>query len=83
MKAGVLMPKRETIGWAGRKGTFIQNNALVETWWEVGYRESSTFGIKSSGLALVCTKAPYLVVHYRCVDCGYLESYASEPVGQS
>jgi len=82
MKEGVLMPKRETASWGGHKGSFIQNNVWVETWWEVGYLESSTFGIKSSGRALVCTEAPYLVLHYRCVDCGYLESYAPEAVGE-
>jgi hypothetical protein len=83
MREGVLMPKRESAGWSGRKGTFIQNIVMVETWWEVGYHESSTFGLESSGRALLCTEAPFLVLHYRCVDCGYLESYAPEPAGQA
>jgi predicted nucleic-acid-binding Zn-ribbon protein len=80
MKEGIFLPKGDTIGYKGHKGQFIKNTAAAETWWEVEYHESTIFGMKTVGKALTDTGTPFQVVHYRCENCGYLESYAPDAV---
>ena len=80
MKEGVFLPKSDTVGYKGHKDQFIQNTAAVETWWEVAFHENTVFGMKTAGRALTGMGIPFLVLHYRCEDCGYLESYAPEAV---
>jgi len=47
-------------------------------WWKLELGEGdSLLGGKKPGHVLVRPEGdPLLVLHYRCVDCGYLESYA-------
>jgi hypothetical protein len=83
MKEGIFLPNSDTLGYKGQSGRSVANIAAAETWWEVVYRESTSFGMTIKGIALTGLGTPYLVIHYRCEDCGYLESYAPEPIAVS
>ncbi|MFN8413699.1 MAG: hypothetical protein U0Z26_15055 [Anaerolineales bacterium] len=79
MKPGVFMPKEAVAGYKGYKGSFLEYSTSIETWWEIAYFESNSFLGKGKGMALLAEEKPFQVIHYRCCDCGYLESYAPNP----
>jgi hypothetical protein len=64
---------------AAQAGVFVEGTPSTVRWWKVEPREEKGLlsGKINKGLALVKPEGgPLLVLHYRCVDCGYLESYA-------
>ena len=79
MAPSIFLPKNEVPGYKGHKGLFLKYSTSIETWWEIAYHEESSFGSKTTGFALKAEEKPSQVIHYRCTDCGYLESYAPNP----
>ena len=52
------------------------NIGIIQQWVEGMPEKSRWSGLKTKGLE------SYKVLTYRCDHCGYLESYATEPVDQ-
>ena len=50
------------------------NNPLREHWQRVEWASTKFLGSVSEGYRKI--GAPLIVLHYRCVNCGLLESYA-------
>ena len=53
---------------------FSDNEPMREHWQRVEWAQTKFLGSISEGYRKV--GAPLIILHYRCVDCGLLESYA-------
>jgi len=80
IKCGGAMQAGTYLGYKSipRSGLRAEDLGDTAKWWQVQVGEgASLFGAAVSGHVLVKPQGdPLLVLHYRCVDCGYLESYA-------
>jgi hypothetical protein len=53
---------------------FEDNDPQREHWQRVKRTKIKSWGKESEGYQKV--GAPLIIIHYRCTNCGYLESYA-------
>ena len=67
MEAGTLTTSRDTYSASGYP---FADLISAELWFKL------TLGKKEKLVIQPSTDGPCMVFHYRCVDCGYLESYA-------
>lgn len=58
----------------GNDYVFEDSDVLREHWQKVERTSAKSFGRQYQGYRKV--GAPLIILHYRCVNCGYLESYA-------
>ena len=68
---------------SAQAGMNIEGTPSALKWWKVQTREQKGIlsGRVTKGLALVLPQGgPITVLQYRCVECGFLESYAPDPV---
>lgn len=67
MEVGTLRTTRES--YKVIEGYPFEQVSTAELWYKLESKGDGKFGLKNEG-------GPLMVLHYRCVDCGYLESYA-------
>jgi hypothetical protein len=63
------------------EGDIVSELASTNMWWKVEVREHKGLlsGKKTQAQVLVMpTGGPLKVLHYRCADCSYVESYAPQ-----
>ena len=84
LKCGGIMEAGTYIGYKTLPSTGLRAEDIGDSakWWKVQFGEGgSLLGAKKPGHVLVKPQGdPLLVLHYRCADCGYLESYAPGPL---
>jgi hypothetical protein len=72
MEAGAITTTRDVYGRG--HGIPFQEISSSDLWWKV---ETSQERNTAGKLVLIKPEpGPLTVLHYRCVDCGYLESYS-------
>lgn len=68
MQVGTLTTSRETYHTA--HAVRMDRLSSAELWFMLGYNQ------KQEVVLAIPPDGPYMVYHYRCAECGYLESYA-------
>jgi rubrerythrin len=62
-------------------GLYLNELSSTDMWWKVEMREEKALLSSKKTKELVLAKpagGPINVLHYRCADCGFLESYAPQ-----